>query len=980
MKNAKNLTARLMRLAVAGLLVLPSLAAQAVQTNYYYVAAGGSATVPYDTWGKAATDIQTAVDKASADLVPGTTECVVLVTNGSYTVTSQIAIGKAISLAGFSGNPSDTIIRGGYPASTNRCLYITGAGAVVDGFTLTNGYVDATSLPTNYGGGVYVASNATVRNCRIVGNQAAKGAGNPARGGGVYMANGLVTDCTVASNAVNQGSGAGFYLDGGGTVLNSTIVSNKDIGTSVSGNNGGGFYLNDGGTVSNCFIASNTTLRLGGGVYITYRGRVTRCTVSDNTGIQGGGGFYLERGPLVVERCLIIRNTSPNGGGGIGLSYGCTVQDCLIAGNYSGTSGGGLSIVNSSTRNTIRNCTIVRNAAAATCGGLHLAMANTANIYNMIVCSNSAPALKTNDVGGIATGNTNAFNCYGDTGAAFLGAGSISADPLFANSGSGFGIGAVLGDYTLQTNSPCIGAGTNGVVASSLDMAGSARIRPAWGVVDMGAYEVYSSPGSLTNGFTASPLVGASPLPVVFTGETSGSTNGLLWKWIFGDGATNDWSASAVVSHTYAARTNAYSVTLMTSNAGGETASRTLSEYIRVYPPIVYVATNGLGIPPFETWGTAATGIQAAVDMAAVGSGLVLVSNGVYTVTREITITNAVTVRGFSGNRKDTIIQGGYPASTNRCLSINHPGVVLDGFTVSNGYLGVTGNGAGIVITNGTIRNCIITRNSSLLAGGSGAGVTAYGATLTNCIISENKNSLSSGTAGGVHAQAGTTVVDCQIVSNQAKYVGGIFLNGAGAVARNCEISYNYGGNTDGGGEALVGVFESCLVIGNESGGTRGGLFLARNTDQAVNCTIVGNKAATGAASAGGLYLIAATYTPSAWNTIVWGNQAGGVSSDIAGYTNKVSYSCAPELVVGVSNNITANPRFVNAGSGFGLAHVRGDYHLKAGSPCADTGAILAGMSSAVDIEGNPRILGAGPNMGAYETVMPARGTLLLIR
>jgi hypothetical protein len=36
-------------------------------------------------------------------------------------------------------------------------------------------------------------------------------------------------------------------------------------------------------------------------------------------------------------------------------------------------------------------------------------------------------------------------------------------------------------------------------------------------------------------------------------------------------------------------------------------------------------------------------------------------------------------------------------------------------------------------------------------------------------------------------------------------------------------------------------------------------------------------------------------------------------------------------------------------------------------------------MSSATDLDGHPRILGEGPNMGAYEFVAKGNGTLILI-
>ncbi|WP_431213164.1 choice-of-anchor Q domain-containing protein [Puia sp. P3] len=40
------------------------------------------------------------------------------------------------------------------------------------------------------------------------------------------------------------------------------------------------------------------------------------------------------------------------------------------------------------------------------------------------------------------------------------------------------------------------------------------------------------------------------------------------------------------------------------------------------------------------------------------------------------------------------------------------------------------------------------------------------------------------------------------------------------------------------------------------------------------------------------------------------------------------------------------------------------DFHLKAGSPAIDKG-VATGLT--VDLDGNPRVVGAGPDLGSYE-------------
>ena len=130
---------------------------RAVTTNFYYVSPEGSATPPYGSWATAATDLPSAVALASAAFQEGSVDCVVWVTNGTYVLTSSVVIAKGITVRSVNG-PDVTIVDGNYPARTNRGFFITG-DAVVEGFTITNGYAypfDDTPARTNVGGGLYL--------------------------------------------------------------------------------------------------------------------------------------------------------------------------------------------------------------------------------------------------------------------------------------------------------------------------------------------------------------------------------------------------------------------------------------------------------------------------------------------------------------------------------------------------------------------------------------------------------------------------------------------------------------------------------------------------------------------------------------------------------------------------------------------------------------------------------------------------------
>ena len=162
---------------------------------------------PYTNWLTAATNIQDAVDAA----VAGDT---VLVTNGLYqtggravfgTMTNRVVIDRSVTLMSVNG-PELTVIKGyQLPGVTNgdgaiRCVFL-GDGAVLSGFTLTNG---ATCTSGDYtreqgGGGIFCDYDyGTATNCILTGNSANRGGG--AQGG-------TLNDCILTGNSANDDGG-----------------------------------------------------------------------------------------------------------------------------------------------------------------------------------------------------------------------------------------------------------------------------------------------------------------------------------------------------------------------------------------------------------------------------------------------------------------------------------------------------------------------------------------------------------------------------------------------------------------------------------------------------------------------------------------------------------------------------------------------------------------------------------------------------
>lgn len=246
------------------------------QATTYYVSPTGGNTSPYANWADAATNIQDAVNAAS----DGDT---VLVDDGTYMLSTNVSITKGITVKSLNGY-STSIIDGN---NATRCFFINHVDAVLDGFTIRNGY-----NPSGFGGAVNVDNGGTIQNCFITGSQARDG------GGVAIDDDGLVVNCIITGNSADDNSNNGY---------------------------GGGVRLLNGGTVRGSLIYSNSSEVYGGGVNIWNSGTVQNCTITGNTAPQGAG--IRARNNSVIENSVIYFNNGDNwqtSGSGFTFNYSCS--------------------------------------------------------------------------------------------------------------------------------------------------------------------------------------------------------------------------------------------------------------------------------------------------------------------------------------------------------------------------------------------------------------------------------------------------------------------------------------------------------------------------------------------------------------------------------------------------------------------------------------------------------------------------------
>lgn len=284
--------------------------------------------------------------------------------------------GKNIVVRSMKGSSTTVINCGGNETWKRRAFYIhqgEDSTAVIDGFTIINGYAPPAG-PDNLqrGGGILCENNSspTIRDCIFYYNYANKA------GGGLCCLSGaspLVENCTFVDNSAYYGSVESLGGYGGAVRCDSSsarfrecvfATNRANLGGAVSCNSsdvtfdrceftdntadvivtfepvtagvGGGLHLNQStAMITSCIFDGNTAVygdnmdmaaTIGGGIAAFYCNlTLSSCTFFDNTAerygesIPGeGAGLYLFDTPSLIEKTIVAHN---NGGVGISCGY-----------------------------------------------------------------------------------------------------------------------------------------------------------------------------------------------------------------------------------------------------------------------------------------------------------------------------------------------------------------------------------------------------------------------------------------------------------------------------------------------------------------------------------------------------------------------------------------------------------------------------------------------------------------------------------
>ena len=414
--------------------------------------------------------------------------------------------------------------------------------------------------------------------------------------------------------------------------------------------------------------------------------------------------------------------------------------------------------------------------------------------------------------------------------------------------------------------------------------------------------------------------------------------------------------------------------------------------------------------------------VQTAVDAAA-PNDVIKVAAGVYSdvnsyagLAQAIYISRAITIQGGytpafdeppDPENNPTIIDAQGLGRSVAIITSPDVDVVLAGLQITGGDATGLGGlaaddiGGGILslYANLTLSHSIVfsntdNRNVSFTSRGGGIFIGAGNSQILDTVITHN-----SGDYGGGLSTYSTHLLlsNSQIINNEGKIGGGIFLQDTEGDITGNLIQSNLaavGNNTGVGGGIVIyysnPALTNNLILANVTDGLGGGVLTVNADLVMVNSIIADNQAAL---NGDGLYLSGSTgqlihstianngqeglvVTDSLSlsgleshlvlsNTIVAGHDGMGVVAvpdSTAGLYNTLWYDNFWDYAGNLTTtaNFTGDPAFIDPANG--------DFHITATSAALNLGAVTGVL---LDIDGESRLVGPAPDLGADEWPLP---------
>lgn len=862
---------------------------------------------------------------------------------------------------------------------------------------------------TGYGGGLYLenlAGGSEVQSNTLQGNVA--GFNNGGQGGGIFAENSnlSISDNRIVDNAGTQGgaegSGGGIFINRGNALIAGNVISGNR-GTTIGGSGrGGGVALS--ATVStlqdNQLLYNRATyanaLGAGGGVY----GYTSTVSIRRNL-IQGnhatwdnygfGGGLYLESGNYWLDSNRILDNVASDlgrgRGGGVRITFSpiFTLTNNIIARNSASELASGVGIAAYSSGILAHN-TIAENSSGDG-SGVHVSADCTLSLYNNIVfshtlgISNTAPASST----------VIAAHTLFEDNLLDYSSGVSSSSPVPAPA-------ALTDDYHLGSNSAARDAGS--VLAwITEDIDGDPRSSGA--APDVGADEATCL--ARRSGLNYPTIQGA--INAAGSGETIQVAAGTCYENL---AITQTLTLEGGWQSDFSAR---HSDPAAYSTIHGAHAGRAVS--------ITHIASPiSPTLDGFTISGGDASGLGGSAHGYDIGGGIYSYNANTHIVNCDIK-DNLASSSGIGWGGGVGIFGG----ETSLRQSSVHDNIAS---SANNGYGGgvYLRHGETHVISNSIYNN-----SASTASNGWGGGIEGQfneGLYENNHVHDNIASSANEGSGGGIgiyfaYANLDANTIESNIASSANNgYGDGIFIEGSDKSILNENIVQNNQGSTRGGGVYLINsadvALQSNLIRNNHAQSNGGGIYLNLSPNAYLRANhVLNNQADSGAgvylygegspppqttlinniiadnigASSGTALYIKGVSATLKHNTLAHNHSGSGiyVTSGSADLVNTILVSHTLGIYVSSDSSVTLESTLWGSdtwanlddwdGSGsifsgthnfWALPHFvapqLSDYHLAPGSAAIDKGTPSSVNN---DIDGDPRPIGAYPDIGADE-------------
>ena len=653
--------------------------------------------------------------------------------------------------------------------------------------------------------------------------------------------------------------------------------------------------------------------------------RITGCSYTiDRTAT---GGTVLMNGGRLMRSVVdgnAITGTGWNGVYAAGvMAKGGIVENCLIRGNsskaYNDSSAIECSALNLQGTSQAINCTVVGNSASqnGNCFPMTTYVASNAKMVNTVIFGNTCPD-ETKTVW--AGTQANYVNCVAEE--KINETCQATVDPGFAD--------AANGDYAPLPASVLRDAGSNAAyeaaAISATDIKGQARIQNE--TVDVGAWE-YTLSAEMSVDFYCQVNRRLLPATATFTAVVENPAGEVTYFWDFDNDGVVDVETQEATTVATLTVAKSYDVKL-TATAGGKSVNAVKYDVVKAIQKDIYVATDGSDEYPYATPSSAARMVADALAAADDGCSI-FVLPGTYEQTSALEINKAVLIVSSTTNAADVTFKN---TSTKKSVAtVAHESAELAGITLTGGM--ATSGPACLGVESGLVRDCRI----------------------TGCSYTIDRTAT-----GGTVLMNGGRLMRSTVDGNEITGTGWNGVYAAGVMAKG-------------------GIVESCLISGNSSkayndaSAAECSALNLQGTSQAINCTVVGNKAEWNDSSRYPKTTYVAS-TAKMVNTVIFGNTCSDETKTVWAGTQANYVNCVAEEKINESCSATVDPGFVDAANR--------DYTPKSDSVLINVGYdyATAGGISATDLAGKNRVVGSAIDIGAYELQAPSqpKGVLIIYR